>query len=208
MFNTTEQPDFLQPKGCRCLPSYHSTEPNHHSCLHQQNSFIRSCSFPFIFNMGRAKGHSLPGPRFWYAAPVGTAAELGPLVCSEGQYGLVISAGEGWEVGTPRFSCQLSHFASLSSKWEYHLPAPQACHEDWLTLVDIFKREGGSSPDGAAKRLHVGKQFDHCCCGLSSLSLYEPRPTAVKRLAAVRHKYRTQQLQNKWLLSKGKVACL
>lgn len=74
--------------------------------------------------MERTKGDSLPGPRFWYAAPVGTVAERGPLVCSEGQYGLVISAGEGWEVGMPRFSCQLSHFASLSLTWEYHLPAP------------------------------------------------------------------------------------
>lgn len=104
--------------------------PSYRGQLHQQSSCISCCSIPFTSKMERTTGHSLLGPHVWYAAPVGTMAELGLLVCNEGQYGLVISAGEGWEVGMPRFSCQLSHFASPSLKWEYHLPAPQACHED------------------------------------------------------------------------------
>lgn len=113
-----------------CVPAATTFYPPYRGQLHQQSSFIGRCSFPFAYKMERTTGHSLLGPHVWYAAPVGTRAARGLLVCDEGQYGLVIPAGEGWEVGTPRFSCQLSHSASPSLKWGYHLPAPQACHED------------------------------------------------------------------------------
>lgn len=219
-----ERPRHFTASECLTLPSIQTFctlkatafYPSCYGQLHQWSSFIRCCPFPFTCNSEITTGHSLLGPGVWYAAPVGTTAELWLLVCNEGQYGLVISAGEGWEVGMPRFSCQLSHFASPSSKWEYHLLAPQACQEDWLTFVDIFKREEKLS------RQHCKKAACRQTVLLSLLLFnvaFTPQTDAYtvkewlyldlvmpERFVAVRHNYNTQQLQNKWLLSKGKVA--
>lgn len=186
--------------------------------FHQQSSFIRCCFIPFTCNTERTTEHCLLSPHVWYAAPVGTMAALGLLVCNEGQYGLVISAGEGWEVGMPCFLCQLSHFASPSLKWEYHLPASQACHEDWLMFVDIFKR-GRELTRQSCRRAACRQTALLVLLELSIAFTPQTEACTIKdelhldsvmseRFVSVRHNYNTQQLQNKWLLTKGKVAHL
>lgn len=75
--------------------------------LYQQRPFIRCCSILFTYKMEGTTGQSLPSPRVWNAAPLGTVAELGLLVCNEGQSGLVISAGEAG-----RWACRASRASS------------------------------------------------------------------------------------------------
>lgn len=50
-------------------------------------------SIPFTSKMEGIIGQSLLSPGVWNAAPPGTVAELGLLVCDAGQSGLGISAG-------------------------------------------------------------------------------------------------------------------
>lgn len=71
-----------------------TSHPIYRGQLHQQHSFIRCCSIPFTYRMEGTTGQSFLSPGVWNAAPLGTVAELGLLVCNEGQSGRVISAGE------------------------------------------------------------------------------------------------------------------